>query len=229
MQRSFPSFRLCRREVVRRCRHIMELDAPSRVQLARALLQVYHKKAAELLGESISPESEELLRCEQNYHDTHRSADIASDALRSRDDSKRATAQALKRAVAANFKVTFDGRCILATPTERLTDLDFRMECLGWMVRTWFEFGRWEPEIRVNQDIWTGRFITKEQPEVMQFNCIGFRLSYGNLLGIGSGWSGISIGEIDSVCGEVMKHCQRMFDVFPTLLNGLEFESLTHG
>lgn len=103
----------------------------------------------------------------------------------------------------------------------------FGMKCHGWIIKTWFDFGRWAPEIRLEHKVWTGKWITKEQPAVLFANCIGFQLNYGNEIGIGSGWENITVENVDPTCAEIIGHSRRMFDVLPKLLEGLDLELLT--
>ena len=112
-------------------------------------------------------------------------------------------------------------------PTEGNSDMLFRTRCRGWIIKTSFEFGRWAPEITYDHCIWTGKWVTKEEPPVLFANCIGFRLNYGSDIGIGSGWEKVSIENVEAVCTEIIGHCRRMLDVLPKLLEGLDLESLT--
>jgi len=138
-----------------------------------------------------------------------------------------ATRRQLKKAMKEHFIATFGDKWLPPDPLDKSGDLQFSMKCRGWIVGTSFDFGRWTPEITYDHSIWTGKWITKEEPAVLFANCIGFRLNYGNDIGIGSGWENITVENIKYVCAEIIGHCQQMFDIFPKLLEGLDLELLT--
>lgn len=226
MQDSFPSLRLCNSWVATTCRFLQELDPHSRTVLAQGLLQRMHQDAVKALGEKISPEAEALMRREENY----RLSRLAEERMRAAFNNEKtplmAKARQLKKAITTQFKATFGDQCLPSEPSDRL-DCMFRMKSHGWIIKTSFDFGRWEPEIRNEHSIWTGKWITKEEPAALPFNCIGFRLTYGNVLGIGSGWDGIAVDDLDPVCLAVIDHSRRMLDLFPKLLKGLDLELMT--
>ena len=227
IQESFPSFRLCNSWVAKTCLFFQGLNPHSRTVLGQGLLQRMHPEAVKALGETISPETEVLIRREENYRVTQLAQERMRTAFSGDQKPSLAKARQLRKAITTHFKAAFGDICLPPEPLDGKPDLIFRMRCHGWVIKTLFEFGRWFPEIRYDHSAWTGKWITKEEPAVLFANCIGFRLSYGNVLGIGSGWDNIAVDGVEPVCVAVVDHSRRMFDLFPKLLEGLELESLT--
>ncbi len=110
---------------------------------------------------------------------------------------------------------------------ERGGSSDFMQVIAGWFVRTYFSFGRWGPEIICDHQIWNGRFVSATEPEVLPANSLRICVSYGGELGIGSLWDCLTADEVEPASQEVVEHCRKMFGALPTLLTGLEPETLT--
>lgn len=222
----FPRFQLNKDWSKLRCHFIQTLDRQSQATFCQGILQKHHQDAATALGEAISAEAEALMRSEETFRSNNawvRSAD----AQVSFGKQTMATRRELKKAIAVHFRAAFGDECLPLDPLDGKSDLRFRMKCRGWIIKTGFEFGRWDPEITCDHNIWTGKWITKEEPQVLFANCIGFRLSYGNEIGIGSGWENIATVDIEPACLSVIEHCRLMFDVFPILLEDLDLGLLT--
>ncbi|MFN7138315.1 MAG: hypothetical protein ACK4UN_03135 [Limisphaerales bacterium] len=229
IQQSFPNFQYCKEWPTRTCLFLKSLDPHSQAALAKAMLQTRHKEAAEELNESISEEGVKLIRQEEGFR-CRTSPGTWEGAYRPIDTKNAplmATRRQLKSAMKKHFLAAFGSQCLPPDPLDGKTDLVFAIKCRGWIVKTFFEFGRWDPEIVHSHNVWTGKWITREEPAVLLANSIGFRLNYGNELGIGAGWENITVENIDPVCNEIIEHCRRMFEVYPVLLEGLDLELLT--
>jgi hypothetical protein len=231
MRKSFPSFQFCSEWPSRTCQFLNSLDQHSRVELGNAMLLARHKKhqnAPKALNETISEESVALMRLEEGFRlrTSPGTWEGRFAAANSADKPALATRRQLKKAMKEHFLAAYGNQCLPPDPLDGNTDMVFGMKSSGWIVKTSFEFGRWAPEIVHYHSIWTGKWITKEEPAELFANCIGFRLNYGNDIGIGSGWDNIAVENIEAACTEIIGHCQRMFDVFPKLLEGLDLESL---
>lgn len=226
---SFPSFQLCNGWPLKTCNFFRGLDRRSQLVLGKGLLQARHKEAVLILGETISTGAEPLMRQEEHYRLKLGSGSIRTNNSTGKkmDETRFATRNQLKKVMKIYFKDAFEKECLPSDPLDGKNNLIFRMKCNGWIIKTWFEFGRWDPEIRVEHNIWTGKWITPTLPEVLPANCLGFRLNYGNEIGIGSGWDNIAVEHIEPTCVAVMKHCRCMFDALPNLLDGLDLELLT--
>jgi len=225
----FPSFRYVDKEFARKFHFFQSLDLNSQTILGQGLLQTRHQQAVKVLGETISPESETLMRREEAFRRRWLPGtwDGAYAPRNEPDHPPQATRKQLKKAIRDHFRPAFGDRCLPPDPLAGKADMLFGMKCHSWTIETDFGFGRWSPEVRQEHSVWTGKRITKEQPAVLFANCIGFRLNYGNEIGIGSGWENITVENIESTCAEIIGHCRRMFDVFPRLLEGLDLELLT--
>lgn len=224
----FSSFELNNDGSKQTCRFFQTLDSQAKTFFAQGLLQSRHETAVKALGEAKSTEAEVLLRREEAFR-SENNAWARAGALESSCATRTlATRQQLRKAMAAHFRAAFGNQCLPRDPMDGKSDLRFRMECRGWVIKTEFEFGRWDPEIRCEHFIWTGKLITKDEPQVLFANCLGFRLNYGNEIGIGSGWDEIAVNAVDRTCLAVVGHCQRMFDILPELLEGLDQRLLTN-
>lgn len=223
----FPGFQLVKEWSLLRCRFLQTLDPHSQFVFGRGLLQLRHQNAVKVLGEVISGEAEILIRREDAFRSEHNAWAQAATSESNICKPALATRRELKKAIAHHFRAAFGEICVPLNPSDARTGLHYRIRCHGWIVTTEFEFGRWDPEITFIHDVWNGKFITKDEPHVLFVNCLGFQLSYGNELGIGAGWEGITVESIDPTCLAIIEHCRRMFDVFPLLLEGLDLGRLT--
>jgi hypothetical protein len=223
----FPRFQLSKDWSKLRCHFIHTLDQQSKDLFCQGILQKHHQDAVTALGEAISADSEVLIRREEAFRSENNPWARASASQPGHGKQTLATRRELKKAITAHFRATFGDECLPPDPLDGKSDLRFRMKCRGWIIKTGFEFGRWGPEITCDHNVWTGKWITKDDPQVLFANCLGFRLSYGNEIGIGSGWEGVTIDNVERTCLAVVGHCQRMFDVFPMLLENLDLQLLT--
>jgi len=223
----FPRFQLNKDWSKLRCHFLQTLDQQSQAVFCQGILQKHHQDAATALGEAISAEAEALMCREEAFQSKNNAWARSSDAQVSCGKQTMATRRELKKAMAAHFRAVFGDECLPPDPLDGKSALRFRMKCRGWIIKTGFEFGRWDPEITCDHNVWTGKWITKYDPQVLFANCLGFRLSYGNEIGIGSGWESIASDNVERTCLAVVEHCQRMFDVLPMLLENLDQQLLT--
>ena len=186
----FPSLRFVDKEFARKFLFFQSLDPNSQTVLGRGLLQTRHEEAVKVLGESISPEAETLMRREEAFR-RRQLPGTWEGAYAPRNEADQlplATRKQLKKAIRVHFRAAFGDQCLPPDPLDGKSDGPFGMKCYGWIINTNFDFGRWFPEIRQEHSVWTGKWITRSEPAVMIANCIGFRLNYGNEIGFGSGW-----------------------------------------
>jgi hypothetical protein len=193
------------------------------------MLLARHQAAAKALGESISEEASELMRREEGFRlrtspGTWEGAFAPANTV---GTPKLATRRQITRVIRGQFLAAFGHQCLSPDPLDEKPGVKFRMKCRGWIIKTYFEFGRWAPELSHDHYIWTGKWITKGEPAVLTANSIGIGLNYGSEIGIGSGWENIAAENIEAVCAEIIEHCSCMFDIFPGLLEGLDLELLT--
>lgn len=227
MLEGFPRFQMTKDWSMLRCRFFQTLNHQSRTVFGQGLLQMRHQNAVKALGEVISTEAEALMRREEAFRSENNAWARASASEASQGMQTLATRRDLKKAIADHFWAAFGDECLPPDPKDNKGGLQFRMACRGWIIKTEFEFGRWDPEITCVHDVWTGKLITKDEPQVLFANCLGFQMNYGNEIGIGSGWEGIGVDNVDRTCLTVVEHCQRMFDIFPELLEELDLQLLT--
>jgi hypothetical protein len=226
MLEGFPRFQLNKDWSMLRCRFFQTLDQESKAVFGQGILRMRHQNAVRALGEVISTEAEALMRQEEAFRSKYNPWARASASEASHSRQTLATRREIKKAIAAHFRASFGDECLPPDPIDGKTGLQFRMVCHGWVVKTEFEFGRWDPEITCVHDVWTGKLITKDEPQVLFANCLGFQLNYGNEIGIGSGWERIVVEDVERICLTVVEHCQRMFDIFPELLENLDLQRL---
>jgi hypothetical protein len=228
MQGNFSSFQLCNGWPSKTSLFLESLDQKTRAQLGEALLRRHHQHAVQVLGETISPEVNELLQHEENFRLEKSARERASSAGET-SKSALATRRQLKNGIITHFRDTFGSQCLPLDPLGEKKDVRFFIQCHGWIIRTWFQFGRWEPEIIYQHDVWTGKWPAREQPEVLPFNCIGVGQNYGSEIGIGSGWERVASDDVERTCASVMSHCRRMFCAYMELLDGLDLHLLATG
>jgi hypothetical protein len=225
MSEGFPRFGLCKDGPKSRCHFIQTLDDQSKAVFSRAILQRRHQHAVQALGEVMGAEVEELMRREEAFHSKNNAWARSSDGQKPLG-KRMATRRELKKAMNVYFRTTF-GSQHLPGLTGGKPEPSFTMMSNGWIIKTEFEFGRWDPEITYAQDIWTGKLITQDEPGVLFANCLGFQLNYGNEIGIGSGWDEITVENLELKCVAVVEHCRKMFEAFPLLLKDLDHQLLT--
>ncbi len=219
----FPSFRLCKSGPAQTCRFFRKLSEHEQMDFACGLLQRRHADAVKALNEPISTAGLALLNREVDFW----AMDPERFWLSPEDEKRIVKARQLRKAMASHFKTAFGGECLPRYPHDKKGDFVFRMSCRGWIITTWFFFGRWGPEISYDHHIWTGKWVTPQEPEVLPYNRIGSGNSYGNDIGIGTRWDYLMEEDLEPACAEVIEHCRRFFAVVPKLLEGLELESLT--
>lgn len=221
-EREFRNFDLCSEGVRGTCEFLRHLDAASKAQLEEGLLHRAHESTATRRGESFSFESLPLSidKCWFKVSPSPKSMGPVS-------ESNIAKARQIKKALRHKFRSEFGESCLPADPLDGKSEMVFRMESFGWIVKTWCEFGRWAPEFHFSHNVWTGSWITAEQPEVLPYNCLAFRRNYGNILGIGTGWGPMRIQDIEPICDSAIEHCRTFFNAMPTLLRGLELNALS--
>jgi hypothetical protein len=227
MMEGFPRFQLNKEWSKLRCEFFQTLDPQSKVVFSQGILQMRHQIAAKTLGEVISAEAESLLGREEVFRSENNGWARRGGSTTNPNNQSLATRRELKKAMAAHFRAAFGDDCLPADPLDRKRELRFSMKCRGWIIKTGFEFGRWDPEITCAQDVWTGKLITKEEPQVLFANCLGFQMNYGDEIGIGSGWEGIANDNVEQTCLAVVDHCRRIFDVLPMLLDNLDLQQLS--
>lgn len=228
--RSFSAFASCNGFPMKVGLFFETLSAQERLLFGSALLQRRHQEAVAILGEASAPEYVDILRRFDRWTTLSipHSDKLLATTLEGEFPTQMASRRCLKKAMKDHYLRAFGGDQLPHDPLEpKAEGIRVRSKCRGWVVVTTFEFGRWQPEITYEHDIWTGQWITKESPPVLFANCIGFRLNYGIELGVGSGWDRLREDQVNPACVEIVEHCRRMFVRFPVLLEGLELESLT--
>jgi hypothetical protein len=225
MENNFKNFHLCKGWPQKTCLFLESLDQKARAQLGEALLRKRHQYAVQVLGETISTDGCEMLQREETFR-LEKSAWERASSGGEASKSVLATRQQLKKGIITHFRDAFGGECLPLDPLGGKKDARFFMKCHGWIIRTWFEFGRWEPEISYQHSVWTGKWITKEQPEVLPANCIGVGQNFGNEIGIGSGWEKVLNKDIEKTCASVIAHCHEMFQCYSHILDGLDLHLL---
>lgn len=230
IREDFPNFRYFDEEFLRRFIFYRSLDPDARKLLAKGLIQSCHQEAVKFLGESISLESHSLMNREESFRMRQLPGTWEGQFApkNEADQPTKATRQQFKKAIRSHFRAAFGSTLLPPDPLNGKSELVFPTKCRGWIINTQIEFvGRWGLSTFQSHSIWTGKWITKEEPAVLFANCIGFGLQYGGAIGIGSIRREILAENIEPTCAEIITHCRIMFDALPTLLEGLELESLT--
>lgn len=223
----FPSFKYCKEWPSRTCEFLADLDPQSQAILAEGLLIARHQKAATALGIEPSDQASVLMRKEEAFRLRTSPGTWENGLTPAKDKSLLATRRQLKDTLKKQFKAVFGAEGSLKDDLADRSHLELQTKCRGWILKTGFHFGRWDPEIDYSINVWTGKWITEEEPAVLPFNSLAMGLNYGNDLGIGSGWDNIAVENIEPVCASIAVHCQRMFDLAPVLLEGLDLDQLT--
>jgi hypothetical protein len=229
LEGDFPNFRYFDEEFQRRFLFMGTLDRPSQFSLCRAWLKNRHQEAATALGDTVSLDEQTLMRKEEAFR-LRQAPGTWEGRFTPKNESEqppKANRKQLKKAIRDIFNAAFGSLFLPPNPLDKSGDMTFRIKCCGWIINTSFDFGRWEPEISHHQSIWTGKWITKEEPAVLLANALRIQMNYGNELGLGSTRRAILAENIEPTCAEIIAHCRIMFDAFPKLLEGLELESLT--
>jgi hypothetical protein len=191
--------------------------------LARGLLKRFHAAAAKTLGETCSPE-EEALRSRRD----EALSNIVSfgEEVRARKNAgepvKLASKRQLRTAITAQFKSGLGDERIDWAVLEEERELSFQIKRAGWLVDTFFDFGRKEPLLRYTHSIASEQTFPYRGARVAMV--MGWCMSFNSYLGLSSQteWHYVTTDEIESTCATVMTICSHFFDVLPKLLKGLE-------
>jgi hypothetical protein len=229
IKESFSSFRYVDEEFARTFLFFRSLDPNSQLVLGQGRLQVRHHEAAKALGEQISLEAQALMRREEAFRlrQLPGTWEGAFAPKNEADQPTKATRKQLKKAISGQFEATFANQLLPPDPLDRSEAMKFGIKFRGWTINTYFDFGRWAPEISCEHNVWNGQWITKDRPAVLVANSLRVQMNYGNEIGIRSGWEEIAVKDIEPTCAEIITHCRMMFDALTNLLEGLELGSLT--
>jgi hypothetical protein len=132
----------------------------------------------------------------------------------------------LQKAMAEKFKAAFADQIIDFRSDDTLDPWSgFDLKCCGWILSTFFWFGRRESVIDYSHTIASPtRIKHPDNPEItgpamLMGNCMSWLCM--------NRWEYIFCDEVEAACDEVIKFCGCFIEVAPKLLKGLEFEKIT--
>jgi hypothetical protein len=207
---------------------MLKLSQSERLLLAHALLNRFHPNAVKDLNETLDSDEESL----RTRRDAFPSNVLTfEDEVRARkklgEEIKFASKAKLRKVMTAKFKTAFGAECIGLACVDEEPELAFKMKRAGWIVNTFFYFGRGQTVLNYSHN------IESEQSFPYRGRQIGMGLagmiSFNSYLGIASQteWTYITNEEVDLACSRVLNLCSHFFDLLPKLLKGLESETVT--
>lgn len=155
IQASFPTLRLFKSGGAwKTFQFMLNLPKSEQLVLARSLLKRFHQNAVKSLGETCSAEEEAL----RTRRDTAFSNIVSiGKEIRARKNAgepiKVASKRQLRKIMTAEFKAAFGSECIDLASVDEEPDLSFKMKRAGWLVNTFFDFGRKELVLRYAHNI----------------------------------------------------------------------------
>ncbi len=224
IERSFPTLRLFKAGSAWKTHQFMlQLSKSEQLVLAHGLLKRFHSNAIKTLGEACSPE-EEALRSRRDvaFSNIVSFGEEVRARTRAGEPIKLASKRQLRKVMAAQFKEAFGDECIGLAPVDEELDLRFQMKRAGWLVSTFFYFGRREAILNYSHNIESESTFPYRGGEIGMG--MGAMMSFNSYLGISSQteWRYITAEEIERCCAAALKLCAQFFDVLPKLLKGLE-------
>ncbi len=207
---------------------MMQLSKSDQLILAHSLLKRFHMNAVAALGETCSPEEESL----RSRRDAAFSNILSvGDEIRARKNAgepiKLASKRNLRKVMTQQFKAEFGDECIGLASVDEEPDLRFKMKRAGWIVNTFFEFGRSQAMLNYSHNIESEKTFPYGGGEVGMG--MGAMMSFNSYLGVSSQtqWHYLTEDEIEPSCAVALKLCAHFLGVLPKLLKGLEFETVT--
>jgi hypothetical protein len=214
---------------------MQQLDRSDRLILAHSLLKRRHSDAAKVLGESLSEREESLLAQDREFN--LKQSDLEVEFFKRRragEKIKFASKAKLRKVIKAKFKNTFGSQCIQCIESDYLAnepEPQFQMKCCGWIINTFFGFGRGESSIDYCHNIVSEDSVEHQGPKGIYRLplVIGYYMSFCSWLGVTSQtqWEYLMDDDVEPACDAAIKFCGHFFEVAPKLLKGLEFEKIT--
>jgi hypothetical protein len=224
---SFPILRLFKAGAAwKTYQFMLKLPKSEQLVLARGLLKRSHPNAVKTLGEDCSAE-EKLLRSRRDaaFSNILR----VGEEIRARENAgepiKLASKRKLRKAMTAQFKAAFGSECIDLACVDEEPDVRFKMKRAGWIVNTFFYFGRSQPVLDYFHNIESEKTFPVNAGEMRMG--IGGGMSFNSSLGISrTEWHYLTEEEIEPTCAVVVNLCAHFFEVLPELLKGLECDTV---
>ncbi len=206
---------------------MLRLQKSDQLILAHSLLKRSHPNAVKSLGESCSLK-EEVLRSRRDA--AFNNIVSVGDEIRARKKAgepiKLASKRKLRKAITAQFKAAFGHECLNLACVDEELDLRFKMRRAGWIIKTFFDFGRSQTVLDYFHNIESEKTFPINGGEVGMG--LGGGISFNSYLGITrSQWHYLTEEEIEPTCAVVVKLCAHFFEVLPKLLMGLECGNVT--
>jgi hypothetical protein len=229
IEESFPTLRLFKAGGAWKTHQFMlQLSKSDQLALARSLLKRFHPNAVKALGETCSTEEESL----RSRRDASTNNILSfGEEIRARKNAgeqiKLASKRKLRKVMTAKFKAAFGHECIGLACVDEEPDLRFKIKRSGWIINTFFDFGRSQTILNYSHNIESEKTFPYRGGEVGMG--MGAMMSFNSYLGISSQtqWHYITDEEIEPRCATALKLCAHLFDVLPKLLKGLECETVT--
>jgi hypothetical protein len=233
---SFPNLRLFKSgSTWTMYRFMQQLDRSDQLSLAHSRLKKFHPEAVKVLDESCSAEEESL----RTRLDAFRLVENGKQFFTSKPSGEKikfASKSKLRRDILNQFKTAFGSECLDLACVGLDPELDFKMKCCGWILKTHFEFNGRDRQIHYWHSILEKDYgqrnlssTTNEPHGRAAMEIGGPFISFNSWFGISSQtqWSNLMDEDIEIACNTTIKFCSRFSEVAPKLLKGLEFEKIT--
>lgn len=229
IEESFPTMRSFKSGSAWKTYQFMQqLQKSEQLILAHSLLKRFHSAAVKDLDQSCSAYEESLrLRRAEFPSNTLRFDEEIRTRRNSGEKIKFTSKKRLQNVVAAKFKAAFGNECIDLAYDNEDPDLRFKMKCSGWIINTFFYFGRSQTVLSYSHNIESEKTFLYRGGEVGMG--MGGMMSFNSYLGIASQteWHYIMDEDVEATSDIIIKLCGHFFIILPKLLKGLECEKIT--
>jgi hypothetical protein len=208
--------------------YVQTLDGNDQLAFLSARLKRFHPSAVQALEEQYSEQENSLLRRFDQFRQVPSTVDqeiqartLAGEKVRFANKGK------IRRVLSAKFKDAFGGQCLGLASANEEAELRFKMKCGGWVVDTFFDFGRHESMIQYSHSISSESTFEHRGTQIPSM-IIGVFISFASWLGISSQteWRYIMDEDIEPVSSAAVWLCDHFFKITPKLLKGLECEKI---
>jgi hypothetical protein len=192
------------------------------------ILRMWNPEGAQLLGQRWIEEVGELRhKLEAMFGMLPPSREGEVSARRSIGEKvKLAPKRKFRTTILTKFKQAFGSQCLELACVGLDPDLEFKMNCRGWLLSTNFDFtGRGPSQLSYWHSL-TGPMPINSGRRLAALS--SSPIGFAEWLGIGqTHWEYIMDVEVERTCDAAVELCRRFIQVAPTLLQGLDYESIT--
>jgi hypothetical protein len=192
------------------------------------ILKMWNPEGTQLLGERWVEEAGELRqKLERMFRMLPPSRETEISARRSTGEKvKLAPKRKFRTTILRKFKQVFGSQCLELACVGLDPDLEFKMDCHGWLLSTHFDFTGKGPS---HLSYWHS--LTSPMPVNSGGRLAALSnapIAFAEWLGIGqTHWDYLVDQDVEPTCDAAVELCGRFIQAAPKLVQGLDYESIT--